>query len=339
MHSATDTLAPFTFERREPGARDVQFEILFCGVCHSDIHQARNEWGNSIYPMVPGHEIVGRVTKVGSDVKKFKVGDLAGVGCLIDSCRECNNCQRGLEQYCKKGAIGTYNSYEKDRKTIAFGGYSKQIVVDEDFVLHVSESLPLHAVAPLLCAGITTYSPLRHWKVGRGHRLAVVGLGGLGHMAIKFGVAFGADVTMLSTSPEKEADALKLGAHHFAVTKDAQQMRKLRNAFDFILDTASAPHDYNAYLRLLDTDGTMICVGLPPTPAEVSVFNLSGGRRSLAGSSIGGLPETQEMLDFCASHNIVSDVEMITIDQINHAYDRMLKNDVKYRFVIDMASL
>jgi uncharacterized zinc-type alcohol dehydrogenase-like protein len=339
VHHAKDTLASFDFERREPGPHDVQFEILFCGVCHSDIHQVRNEWGNSIYPMVPGHEIVGRVKKVGNAVTRFKVNDLAGVGCLVDSCRECSNCKKGLEQYCKKGATGTYNDRERNSKEITFGGYSNQIVAHEDFVLHISDKLPLNAVAPLLCAGITTYSPLKHWNVGKGHKVGVVGLGGLGHMAVKFAVAFGAEVTMLSTSPSKEQDARRLGAHKFALTKDPEQLKGLRSYFNFIIDTVSAPHDYNAYLNMLDTDGTMICVGVPPTPAEILGFNLLGNRRSLAGSAIGGLPETQEMLDYCAAHNIVSDVEMIRMEYINEAYERMLKGDVKYRFVIDMASL
>ncbi|MBA4167716.1 MAG: NAD(P)-dependent alcohol dehydrogenase [Chitinophagaceae bacterium] len=339
VHDAKDTLAPFDFDRREPGPHDVQFEILFCGVCHSDIHQVRNEWGNSIYPMVPGHEIVGRVTKVGSEVKKFKVNDLAGVGCLVDSCRECDNCKKGLEQYCKKGATGTYNDREKDKKTITFGGYSKQIVVHEDFVLHISDKLPLNAVAPLLCAGITTYSPLKHWNVGKGHKVGVVGLGGLGHMAVKFAAAFGAEVTMLSTSPGKEEDARRLGAHKFALTKDPEQLKGLRGYFNFIIDTVSAPHDYNVYLNMLDTDGIMICVGVPPAPIEMLGFNLLGNRRSIAGSGIGGLPETQEMLDYCAEYNIVSDVEMINISYINEAYERMLKGDVRYRFVIDLATL
>jgi len=288
---------------------------------------------------VPGHEIVGRVTRVGSEVTKFKEGDLAAVGCLVDSCQECSNCKKGLEQYCKNGNVGTYNGYEKDGKTVTYGGYSNQIVVREEFVLQVSDKLPLEAVAPLLCAGITTYSPLRHWKVGEGHKVAVVGLGGLGHMAVKFAVAFGAEVTMLSTSPGKEEDARRLGAHKFALTKDPEQLKQLTSYFDFIIDTVSAPHDYNAYLSMLDTDGAMICVGAPPTPAEILAFNLLGNRRTLAGSSIGGIPETQEMLDYCAENNIVSDVEVIDIAYINEAYERMLKGDVKYRFVIDMATL
>lgn len=339
VSDATAPLAPFELNRRDLNANDVQFDILYCGVCHSDIHQVRNEWGNSIYPMVPGHEIVGRVTKVGEQVKKFKVGDLAGVGCLVDSCQECNNCKKGLEQYCKNGMVVTYNGYERDKKTVTYGGYSRQIVVREEFVLHVSDKLPLEAVAPLLCAGITTYSPLRHWKVGKGHKVGVIGLGGLGHMAVKFAVSFGAEVTMLSTSPGKREDALCLGAHKFVLTSEPDQLKSLSGQFDFIIDTVSAPHDYNAYLRMLDTDGVMICVGAPPTPAEILGFSLIGNRRSLAGSAIGGLPETQEMLDYCAEHNIVSDVEIIDMAYINEAYERMLKGDVKYRFVIDMATL
>lgn len=338
-HAATEPVVPFSFDRREPQQNDVQFEILYCGVCHSDIHQVRNEWGNSIYPMVPGHEIVGKVTRVGNNVTRFKEGDLAAVGCLVDSCRECNNCKKGLEQYCKNGNVGTYNSYERDGKTVTYGGYSKMIVVHEDFVLHISDKLPLETVAPLLCAGITTYSPLRHWKIGEGHKVGVVGLGGLGHMAVKFAASFGAEVTMLSTSPSKEADAKRLGAHKFALTKDAQQVKELKGYFNFIIDTVSAPHDYNAYLNMLDTDGIMICVGVPPTPIEILAFNLLGNRRSIAGSGIGGIPETQEMLDYCAEHNITSDVEIIDMAYINEAYERMLKGDVKYRFVIDLATL
>jgi uncharacterized zinc-type alcohol dehydrogenase-like protein len=332
-------LAPFQIERRELRPRDVQFEILFCGVCHSDLHMARNEWKQTIYPVVPGHEIVGRVTAVGDKVKKFKAGDLAGVGCLVDSCRQCANCKKGLEQYCTVGNVLTYSGRDRVNGDITYGGYSKQIVVDEDFVLRISDKLPLAQVAPLLCAGITTYSPLRHWGVGKGHKLGVVGLGGLGHMAVKLGASFGAEVTMLSTSPEKEADARRLGAQKFALTKDAAQMKKLAGYFDFIIDTVSAKHDYNAYLKLLTTDGVMMCVGAPPTPAEIGIFTLMGGRRSLTGSGIGGLPETQEMLDYCAKHGISSDIEMIDIANINEAYERMLKSDVRYRFVIDMATL
>ncbi len=332
-------LAPFQFERREVGPHDVQFDILFCGVCHSDLHQIRDEWGGSIFPMVPGHEIVGRVTAVGDHVTKFKAGDLAGVGCLVDSCRHCENCGEGLEQYCLNGASQTYNGYEQDHKTPTYGGYSNVIVVHEDFVLHISEKLDLAAVAPLLCAGITTYSPLRHWKIGAAHKVAVLGLGGLGHMAVKFAVAFGAEVTMLSTSPSKADDAKRLGAHKFVLTSDKEQVKSVKGYFDYIIDTVSAPHNYNMYLRMLKTSGVHICVGVPPTPLEIQGFSLIGGRKSIAGSSIGGLPETQEMLDFCAEHNIVSDIELIQINDISAAYERMLKGDVRYRFVIDMASL
>ncbi|MGZ5253127.1 MAG: NAD(P)-dependent alcohol dehydrogenase [Flavitalea sp.] len=336
---AKTPLAPFSFERREPRENDVHIEISHCGVCHSDIHQVRNEWGNSIYPMVPGHEIVGRVKKVGAGVTKFKVGDLVGVGCMVDSCRECENCKNGEEQYCEKGNTGTYNAMERDGKTISQGGYSSQIVVDQAFVLRVSEKLPIEGVAPLLCAGITTYSPLRHWKVGKGHKVAVLGLGGLGHMAVKFASSFGAEVTMLSTSPSKEKDAKRLGAHHFALTKDREQVKALSNKFDFIINTVSAPHDYNTYLGMLKLNGVMICVGAPEVPTPVSAFALIMGRRSVAGSLIGGIPETQEMLDYCAEHNIVSDVEVIPMNQVNEAYERMLNGDVRYRFVSDMKTL
>lgn len=332
-------LAPWNFERREVGPHDVQFDIQYCGVCHSDLHQIKDDWFPGIFPMVPGHEIVGRVIKVGEHVKKFKVGDIAGTGCMVDSCRECENCQKDLEQYCLKGSSQTYNGTEQDGKTPTYGGYSNTIVVNEDFVLHVSDKLNLAAVAPLLCAGITTYSPLRHWKVGKGHKLAVLGLGGLGHMAVKFGVSFGAEVTVLSTSPSKEQDARKLGAHNFVVTTDEAQLAAARNSFDFILDTVSAEHDLNLYLSLLKTDGTHICVGVPSKPSPVAAFSLLGGRKSLAGSGIGGIAETQEMLDYCAEHGIVSEIEMIDIKNIQNAYDRMLKGDVRYRFVIDMATL
>lgn len=338
-YDSSSPLRDYQLERRDLHADDVQIEILYCGVCHTDIHQVRNEWGGSMYPMVPGHEIVGRVTAIGSAVTKFKTGDLAGVGCLVDSCRECDKCKEGLEQFCENGSVGTYNSKEKDGKTITYGGYSKLIVTREDFVLKVSDKLDLKAVAPLLCAGITTYSPLRHWKVGKGHKVGVLGLGGLGHMAVKFASSFGAEVTMLSHSPSKEADAKRLGAHRFALTSDPKTLTSLKKYFDFIIDTVSAPHDYNVYLNLLDTDGIMICVGAPPAPAQVLGFNLIGERRSIAGSLIGGIPETQEMLDYCAEHNIVSDVEMIPMQDINTAYERMMKGDVKYRFVIDLASL
>ncbi|UHG94195.1 NAD(P)-dependent alcohol dehydrogenase [Spirosoma oryzicola] len=332
-------LAPWNFDRREVGPHDVQFDILYCGVCHSDLHQIKDEWGGSLFPMVPGHEIVGRVVAVGSQVSKFSVGDLAGTGCMVDSCRECESCQHGLEQYCLKGNSQTYNGLEQDKKTPTYGGYSNTIVVNEDFVLHVPERLDLAAAAPLLCAGITTYSPLRHWKVGPGHKLAVLGLGGLGHMGVKFGVALGAEVTVLSTSPNKEANAKELGAHNFVVTSDPAQLEKVTGYFDFILDTVSAEHDYGQYLSLLKVDGVHICVGAPPTPAAVQAFSLIIGRKSIAGSSIGGIAETQEMLDFCADKGIVSDIEMIDIKDIHQAYDRMVKGDVRYRFVIDMATL
>jgi len=336
----TTDLALWDFERREVGPHDVQFDIQFCGVCHSDLHQIKNDWFPGIFPMVPGHEIVGRVVKVGSEVTNFKIGDLAGTGCMVNSCQHCENCKRDLEQYCLDGgSTQTYNSYERDGKTPTYGGYSNSIVVNEKFVLHISDKLDLAATAPLLCAGITTYSPLRHWKVGKGHKLAVLGLGGLGHMGVKFGVAFGAEVTVLSTSPKKEADAKALGAHHFVVTTDPKQVKAARGSFDFILDTVSAPHDFNMYLGLLRTDGVMICVGVPPEPAEVAAFSLLGGRKSLAGSGIGGIAETQEMLDFCAEHNIVSDIEIIDIKDITPSYERMQKGDVRYRFVIDIATL
>ena len=308
-------------------------------MCHSDIHTVRSEWPGTVYPAVPGHEIVGRVTAVGASVKSHRPGALVGVGCLVDSCRECGKCKQGLEQFCEGGNVMTYNGRDRQTGDITYGGYSKQVVVHEDFVLRVSDKLPLAAVAPLLCAGITTYSPLRHWKVGKGHKLGVVGLGGLGHMAVKFGAAFGAEVTMLSTSPSKEADARRLGAHKFALTSDAAQVAALAGQFDFIIDTVSAEHDYGLYLGLLKSDGVMVCVGAPPAPAAIPVFTLLFGRRSLAGSLIGGLPETQEMLDFCAEHGITSDIEIIGIDKINEAYERMLKSDVRYRFVIDMATL
>jgi uncharacterized zinc-type alcohol dehydrogenase-like protein len=337
--NATAPLAPFNFERRVVGAHDVQIEIVYCGVCHSDIHQVRNEWGGAMYPMVPGHEIVGKITSIGSHVKNFKVGDLAGVGCFVDSCRECDNCKENLQQYCEKGMVGTYNGKEKETGLPTYGGYSTQIVVDEQYTLKVSDKLPLSGVAPLLCAGITTYSPLRHVGVRKGHKVAVLGLGGLGHMAVKFAVAFGAEVTMLSSSPSKKVDASKLGAHHFILTSNEVAMKEAQNSFDFILNTVSAPHDYNVYLNLLRTNGTMIVVGAPPLPLQVPAFNLIAKRRSIMGSLIGGIKETQEMLDFCAEHNIVSDVEVIDIKKINESYERILKGDVRYRFVIDIASL
>ncbi|MDZ4845446.1 MAG: NAD(P)-dependent alcohol dehydrogenase [Chitinophagales bacterium] len=337
--NAKTPLTPFNFQRREPGAHDVQFDILYCGVCHSDIHQVRDEWGGSIFPMVPGHELVGKVTKVGAQVKKFKTGDTVGVGCLVDSCRTCENCKDGLEQYCFNGGSYTYNGLEQDKKTPTYGGYSDVVVVHEDFVLRVSDKLPLAGVAPLLCAGITTYSPLRHWKVGKGHKVAVLGLGGLGHMAVKFAVSFGAEVTVLSTSPSKEADAKKLGAHKFVVTTNEVSVKGVKNYFDFIVDTVSAQHDYNFYLAMLKTNGVHICLGVPPAPEKIQAISLIGNRRSLGGSLIGGLPETQEMLDYCAAHNIVSEIELIDISYINTAYERMLKSDVRYRFVIDCGTL
>ncbi len=337
--TAQSPLDEFHFERRSPKADDVFMEILYCGVCHSDIHQARNEWGGSIFPMVPGHEIVGRVVQVGEAVTKFKVGDLAAVGCLVDSCRTCESCQEGLEQYCEVHSVGTYNSVEMDKKTPTYGGYSNNIVTSEAFVLRVPENLDLPRVAPLLCAGITTYSPLRQWKVGAGDRVAVVGLGGLGHMGVKFAVAMGAEVTVISTSANKEADARALGAHNFVVSKDKDAMKRVRNYFNFILNTVSASISLDVYLNLLRRDGTMVMVGVPPESLDLQMFNLIGKRRRLAGSLIGGLPETQEMLDYCGEHQIMSDIELIPMQQINEAYERMLKGDVKYRFVIDMATL
>lgn len=337
--SAEKPLAPFTIERREPGAEDVEIKILYCGVCHSDIHTARNEWGFTVYPSVPGHEIVGKVTRVGDNVTKFKVGDTVGVGCFVDSCMHCANCEADLEQYCENGHTQTYNSLSQDKSYTTLGGYSSHIVVTQHFVLSVSDKLPLEKVAPLLCAGITTYSPLRHWGVKAGHKLAVVGLGGLGHMAVKLGASMGAEVTVLSRSTGKAKDAAELGANHFKLTTDKDTMAELANSFDFILDTVSAQHDYNEYLGLLKTDGVMIVVGAPPQPTPVSAFPLILGRRSLVGSLVGGLKETQEMLDYCAEHNITSDVEVININQINEAYERTLAGDVHYRFVIDMATL
>jgi len=335
----TSPLAPFTLERRVAGPHDVKIEILYCGVCHSDIHQVRNEWGGSIFPMVPGHEIVGRIIEIGDHVKNFKVGELAGVGCFVDSCRTCPSCLANEEQYCDSGGmVGTYNARDKEGNP-TYGGYSTQIVVDEKYTLHVDDSLPIEGVAPLLCAGITTYSPLRHWNIGKGHKVAIVGLGGLGHMGVKFAASFGAEVTVLSSSKSKMNDALALGAHHFAVTKDPATMKSLQGKFDFILDTVSAQHDYNEYLSLLTLNGTMVVLGVPPQPSQVHAFSLIGKRRSLAGSLIGGIRETQEMLNYCAEHNIVSDVEVIKASYINEAYERMIKADVKYRFVIDIASL
>jgi uncharacterized zinc-type alcohol dehydrogenase-like protein len=336
---AHDALAPFSFERRDPGPHDVVIEISHCGVCHTDWHFVNNDFGMSLYPMVPGHEIVGTVSRVGDQVRGFAPGDKAGVGCLVDSCRECDACKQGLEQHCENGFTLTYSSLEKDGKSVTQGGYSTAIVVDERFVVRVPATLAPEGAAPLLCAGITTYSPLRRWKVGPGHKLAVVGLGGLGHMAVKFGRAFGAEVTVISTSSTKEADARRLGASDFVLSTDPAQLARVANRFDFILDTLSASHDYGAYVSLLKTGGTLICVGLPAEPINVHSLNIVFTRRCIAGSLIGGLPETQEMLDYCAEHQLSADVESIPIQQINEAYQRMLKNDVKYRFVIDMSSL
>jgi alcohol dehydrogenase (NADP+) len=337
--SASTPLASWFLERREPTAHDVQIDILFCGVCHSDLHAARNEWGNSVYPIVPGHEIVGVVKAVGDHVKKYAVGDKVGVGCFVDSCRECSNCKDGQQQYCLGGATFTYGSPTKDPGGSTYGGYSKEIAVHEDFVLRIANDQPLDAVAPLLCAGITTYSPLRHWKIGKGHKVGVLGLGGLGHMGVKLAVSMGAEVTMLSHTAAKEADAKRLGAHKFVLTSNAEQTKSVAGYFDFILDTVSAAHDYNFYLNMLKTNGHMVCVGAPPPSEPVLAFNLIFQRRSLSGSLIGGIPETQEMLDYCAAQNIVSDVEVIAIKDINEAYERMLKGDVRYRFVIDLATL
>ena len=332
-------LAPFTIPRRAPGKSDVAIDILFCGICHSDLHTARNEWRGTKYPCVPGHEIVGRVAATGENVTKFKEGDLVAVGCMVDSCRTCATCQAGQEQYCLNGFTGTYNGEDKVSGGHTFGGYSTGVVVTEDFVLRVPDKLDPAAVAPLVCAGITTYSPLRHWKVGEGSKVGIVGLGGLGHMGVKFARAFGAHVVLFTTSPGKVEDGKKLGADEVVVSKNEEEMKAHAASFDFILDTVSAEHDINAYLSLLKLDGTLCQVGAPPDPLPVQVFNLLLPRRNFAGSAIGGIPETQEMLDFCAEHGIVADIETIRMDEVNEAYERMLKGDVKYRFVIDMASL
>ncbi|WVK04136.1 NAD(P)-dependent alcohol dehydrogenase [Xanthomonas campestris pv. olitorii] len=338
--AADQPLAPFVFERRAPGPNDVQIDIAYCGVCHSDLHIARNEWHNTLYPSVPGHEIVGRVTAVGNAVTGFKVGDLAGVGCMVDSCRSCASCQEGEEQYCEQGFTGTYNGPMFGGGENTYGGYSDHIVVDQKYVLRITHSDNLAAVAPLLCAGITTYSPLAHWKVGPGQKVGVVGLGGLGHMAVKIAKAMGATVVLFTTSESKRADAMRLGASEVVISKDEAQMAAQYNTLDFILNTVAAPHNLDPFLNALKRDGAMVLVGVPeqshPSPA---VFNLVMKRRTLAGSLIGGIRQTQEMLDFCAKHNIVSDIETIRADQINEAYERMLKSDVKYRFVIDMATL
>ncbi len=340
--SNTSGLAPFDFERREPGEHDVLIKILYCGICHSDIHQARNEWewAPANYPMVPGHEIVGKVERVGKNVKNFKVGDLAGVGCMVDSCRDCSCCEKGQEQFCENGATFTYNSPDKHEPgSVTRGGYSDHIVVNEDFVLQVPKNLTLSHVAPLLCAGITTYSPLKHWKVQKGQKVGILGLGGLGHMAIKIAHAFGAEVILFTTSEKKREDALRLGAHHVVISTDSKAMEHYASQLDVILDTISGQHDINTYLRLLKMDGVMVLIGAPEKPLTLKVDALMGPRRHLTTSLIGGVKETQEMLDFCSKHNIVSDVEIIPIQQVNEAYERILKQDVKYRFVIDMASL
>jgi len=337
--SAKAPLVPHTIARREPGPHDVRIEILYCGVCHSDIHQVRDEWFPGIYPMVPGHEIVGRVTKVGAQVTKFAVGDLAGVGCFVDSCLDCDPCRRNLEQFCLNGVAFTYNATEMDRKTPTYGGYSTEIVVKERFTLKVPTGLDLAAAAPLLCAGITTYSPLRQWKCTPGDRVGVVGLGGLGHMAVKLAASMGAEVTMLSTSRKKEADARRLGAHAFALTTEPQTLKKLAGRFDLLIDTVSVDHDLNTYLGLLRAEGAMTIVGVPPAPASIGAMSLIFGNKKLAGSLIGGIAQTQEMLDYCAAKKIVSDIELIPVQKINEAYERMIRSDVRYRFVIDIASL
>jgi uncharacterized zinc-type alcohol dehydrogenase-like protein len=341
-HSPSTPLSTFDFDRREPGPHDVRIEILYCGVCHSDLHMARNEWTGfpAVYPVVPGHEIVGRVSEVGNGVSGFRVGELAAVGCMVDSCRRCPSCADGLEQYCERELILTYNSPDKHTGKMTYGGYSNQIVVDEHFVLHVSDRLDLAAAAPLLCAGITTYSPLRHWQAGSGKKVGIVGLGGLGHMGVKLSHAFGAHTVLFTTSPGKAADATRLGADEVVISKNPGEMLKHAGSFDFILDTVAASHNLDAYLSLLKRDGTLCLVGAPDHPhPSPEVMGLIFRRRRIAGSAIGGIKETQEMLDFCAEHNIVSDVEIIPMQKINEAYDRLVKSDVRYRFVIDMSSL
>ena len=333
--AAKENLVPFEFDRREVGPHDVALQILYAGICHSDIHQAREEWGPAIFPMVPGHEIAGKVTAVGNQVSKFKVGDLIGVGVFVDSCRTCENCMMGLQQYCLEGMTGTYNQLERDGKTVAMGGYSNYFVINEDYAVHIPTNLPLEGVAPLLCAGITLYSPIKHWKVGPGKKVAVMGLGGLGHMGVKFAVAMGADVTVLSHSPSKEADARAMGAHSFIATNDPGVFKEHSKKFDVILNTVSAELDIDLYLNLLKLDGTLVVIGLPGKPYAVHAGTLLNGRRSMAGSMIGGVAELQEMLNFCGEKNIVSDVEVIRADYINEAYTRTVASDVKYRFVID----
>ena len=341
-HDKNAKFGPFDFERRNVGPNDILIDIAYAGICHSDIHQARAEWEPmvpSIYPMVPGHEIVGSVSQVGSDVTKFAVGDIAGIGCFIDSCRECAACNGGIEQYCTKGSAQTYNSTEMDRETPTFGGYSKHYVVDEQYALKVNATGDLSGIAPLLCAGITTYSPLKRWGAGPGKKVAVAGLGGLGHMGVKIAAAMGAEVTVLSTSPSKEADARALGATGFINVRDDESVKAATGTFDLLLDTISANHDYNSYLGMLTLNGVMVIVGVPTEPSQLNAFSLIGGNKVLAGSLIGGIPETQEMLDFCAEHDLVSDVEIISPDQIETAYDRTVRSDVRYRFVIDMQNV
>lgn len=339
VHDSKSKLEPFNFWRRDVGPSDVLLEILFCGICHSDIHQARDEWGNAIYPMVPGHEVVGRVTQVGGKVSGFKTGDLVGVGCFVDSCRTCGSCKEGVEQFCEKHLVFTYNSVEMDGTTPTFGGYSNQMVVDENYVLRISPKLDPAGAAPLLCAGITTYSPLKQYKVKPGDKVGVVGLGGLGHMGVKLAAAMGADVTVFSTSTAKQSDAKRLGARGFVLSTDAAAMKSAASSYSLIIDTVSAAHDLNGYLNALRRDGTLVLVGVSVEPAAVETFPLILGRRRLAGSIIGGIRETQEMLDFCAERNITSDVEVVAIQDVEKAYERTIRSDVRYRFVIDMKTL
>jgi alcohol dehydrogenase (NADP+) len=337
--SAGSPLGPYKVERRDPGDHDVLIDILYCGICQSDVHQVRDEWGGSTFPMVPGHEIVGRVSRVGAKVKRFKPGDAAGVGCFVDSCRKCRYCKKGLEQFCTAQCAFTYNSTEMDRKTPTFGGYSAAIVVDEKYTIKIPSHLPLERVAPLLCAGITTYSPLRHWKVRKGQKVGVAGLGGLGHMGVKLAASMGAEVTVLSTSPSKEKDALSLGAKHFVLSNNPTALSALNGTLDFIIDTVSAPHPISSFLQLLRPDGTLVLVGASPKPLEVATFALVMGRKTLAGSLIGGIAETQEMIDYCAKKKVFADVEVIPVSKINEAYARTRQSDVRFRFVIDLKTL
>ncbi|OQW53743.1 MAG: hydroxyacid dehydrogenase [Proteobacteria bacterium SG_bin7] len=334
--TANAPLVPFEITRRDAGPNDIQIKIDYCGICHSDLHQVADDWGGSIYPMVPGHEIIGRIVNVGKKVKKFKIGDSVGVGCFVDSCRKCVSCKQGLQQYCTEGFVGTYNSYEKDRVTVTYGGYSSEIVVDQNYVLKIPKNLNMAGAAPLLCAGITTYSPLCHWKIKKGKKVGVIGLGGLGHMGIKLARKMGAEVSLFTTSESKAKDAKRLGARRVILSKDKNQMDAFKNEFDLILDTVSGPHDLNPYITTLKRDGTLVLLGLPEKNPEIEAFNLVLGRRSVAGSLIGGIRETQEMLNFCGKHKITSDVEVIKPDKINQAYERLKLSDVKYRFVIDL---